>query len=91
MPGLTCGTVSATALEDLLSGIDLSVLVDDDAVKEAVRDLDKLDVRAGPCGAATLAGVRTLKEVGKLHEDMVVVLVCTEGRLGDELTREAEY
>ncbi|KIP04705.1 hypothetical protein PHLGIDRAFT_129340 [Phlebiopsis gigantea 11061_1 CR5-6] len=91
MPGLTCGTVSATALEDLLGGIDLSVLVDDDAVKEAVRDLDKLDVRAEPCGAATLAGVRTLKEVGKLHEDMVVVLVCTEGRLGDESTREAEY
>ncbi|THU97495.1 tryptophan synthase beta subunit-like PLP-dependent enzyme [Dendrothele bispora CBS 962.96] len=88
MPGLTCGTVSSTAFPDLLGGVDLSIVVDDDddgQVVKAMKDLKELGVNAGPCGAASLAGVRGLKKTdlekgnGNLDEDMVVVLICTEG------------
>ncbi|KAF9262741.1 tryptophan synthase beta subunit-like PLP-dependent enzyme [Marasmius fiardii PR-910] len=79
MDGLNCGTVSYSAWPDLLSGVDLSVVVSDDEVIQAVEDLKALGVRAGPCGAAPLAALRALPD-DVLDKSTVVVLICTEGR-----------
>ncbi|KAG7095950.1 hypothetical protein E1B28_006634 [Marasmius oreades] len=80
MAGLNCGTVSHTAWPDLLSGVDLSIIVSDDEVSKAVEDLKVLGVRAGPCGAAPLAALRALPD-GVLDPSTVVVLICTEGQI----------
>jgi diaminopropionate ammonia-lyase len=58
MNGLNCGSVSPIAWPYLAGGIDAAVAVTDAAAAEAVRDLGTLGVDAGPCGAASLAGVR---------------------------------
>jgi diaminopropionate ammonia-lyase len=60
MAGLNCGTVSASASAwpVLRAGLDAAVAVTDDDALRAVADLGRLDVSSGPCGAATLAGVR---------------------------------
>lgn len=81
MTGLNCGTVSASAWSVLSAGLDRAVAVDDDAALRAVADLAALGVDSGPCGAATLAGVRELIASGaRLPPDAVVVLLSTEGR-----------
>lgn len=86
MSGLNCGTVSGIAWPILHSGVDAAITVTDEQAAEAVRDLEKLDVDAGPCGAATLAGVRAAlgapdrrAELG-VSDSSVVLLVSTEGR-----------
>lgn len=91
-PGLCCGTVSPLAWPDLRQRINASVAVDDASVVRAVEDLRKAGegkVAAGPCGAATLAALRTLDTEEKrrhlgLNKDSVVVLISTEG---DEVYR----
>lgn len=76
MTGLNCGTVSAAAWPILASGLDAAVAVSEAAALRATRDLAALGVDAGPCGAATLAGLRQLDG---LAPDAVVVLLSTEG------------
>lgn len=76
MTGLNCGTVSAAAWPVLAGGLDAAVTVSESAAIRATRDLAALGVDAGPCGAATLAGVRVLDG---LAPDAVVVLLSTEG------------
>ena len=53
-------------------------------VDRAVLELEKYGVSAGPCGAATLAGLRFLAGSGEmtLGPDAVVVILCTEGKRG---------
>jgi diaminopropionate ammonia-lyase len=87
MAGLNCGIVSASAWPVLRDGLDAAVAVGDDEAMQAADDLRALGVDSGPCGAATLAGVRTvLLDPGRraaldLRDDAVVVLLSTEGNL----------
>lgn len=86
MAGLNCGTVSATAWPVLHSGLDAAVAVGDEAALRAVDDLGALGVPSGPCGAATLAGLREAlsnpdrRAQLRLPGEAVVVLLSTEGR-----------
>lgn len=83
MCGMNCGTVSTTAWPFLKAGVDAAILVTDTEAHQAVVDLEALEIRAGPCGAATLAALRrTVEERGEelgFNESSVVVLFCTEG------------
>ena len=80
--GMCCGTVSVDAWQLLKAGVDVSVTVDDDEVHKAVLELQIYDVWAGPCGAASLAGLRHLVGTGFLAAgpDTVIVILCTEGK-----------
>ena len=85
MAGLNCGTVSSSAWPVLRSGCDAAVAIGDDDAVRAVDDLAALGVSSGPCGAATLAGVRTALADPDRRTDLalgpgaVVVLLSTEG------------
>lgn len=85
MAGLNCGTVSSLAWPVLREGLSAAVTVTDEEALRASDDLAALGVTSGPCGAATLAGVRaTLGEPDRrrdldLADDAVVVLLSTEG------------
>lgn len=85
MAGMNCGTVSALAWPVLRDGCDAAVAVTDEQALTASRDLHELGVSSGPCGAATLAGVRAaLDDPSRradldLPPDAVVVLLSTEG------------
>jgi diaminopropionate ammonia-lyase len=85
MAGLNCGTVSGSAWPVLRAGCDAAICVSDDEALRAVQDLDRLGVRSGPSGAATLAGVRAAlsdpqrRAALGLGADAVVVLLSTEG------------
>jgi diaminopropionate ammonia-lyase len=87
MPGMTGGQVSFLSWPDLQHGVDAAITVNDANVDKAVHDLAALGVSSGPCGASTLAALRTLRssagpmkyqglDIGK---DSVIVLVSTEG------------
>lgn len=85
MAGLNCGTVSETSWPVLRDGLDVAVAVEDEAALRAVDDLAGLGVSSGPCGAATLAGVREVlqdpatRSTLELADDATVVLLSTEG------------
>ena len=55
---LNRGTPSELGWPSLLAGLDGAVSVSEDECRQAVLDLGDLGQDAGPCGAATLAGVR---------------------------------
>ncbi|MEV5570570.1 pyridoxal-phosphate dependent enzyme [Spirillospora sp. NPDC052269] len=78
MAGLNCTTPSETAWPLLRSGVDAAVAVSDAEAARAVRDLADLGVDAGPCGAASLAGLRAA--LPRLPDQGTVVLLSTEGR-----------
>jgi diaminopropionate ammonia-lyase len=85
MAGLNCGTVSTIAWPAIRDGLDAGVAVTDDQACAAMQRLHELGLRAGPSGAAALAGVRAaLGESDRRAElaieaDSVVVLISTEG------------
>ncbi|NLD85248.1 MAG: diaminopropionate ammonia-lyase [Actinomycetales bacterium] len=85
MTGLNCGSVSEIAWPTLRDGVDASVPVTDAQVLAAVNEMAGLGVDSGPCGAATLAALRTVAADDEkrarlgLDEDSVVVLLNTEG------------
>ncbi|CAM3681659.1 diaminopropionate ammonia-lyase [Streptomyces albus] len=88
MAGLNCGTPSSTAWPRLRDGLDAAVAVTDAAADRAAARLAALGVSSGPCGAATLAGLRTAltgRDAGDrrtslgLDATSVVVLLNTEG------------
>lgn len=87
MAGLNCGTVSEAAWPVLRAGCDAAVTVSDEEALRAVDDLGALGISSGPCGAATLAGVRNAltapdrRAALGLGGDAVVVLLSTEGNL----------
>ncbi len=85
MVGLNCGRPSMVAWPRLASGIDWFVSVDDDAARQAMRDLAEAAVVAGETGAAALAGLQALladptatAAIADLSEKTVLVIV-TEG------------
>ncbi|AXK35819.1 pyridoxal-phosphate dependent enzyme [Streptomyces armeniacus] len=90
MAGLNCGTPSSTAWPVLRDGLDAAVAVTDAESVRAARQLAALGVSSGPCGAASLAGVRAALGAGRdgggerraalgLDRDATVVLLSTEG------------
>ncbi|MEU3356028.1 diaminopropionate ammonia-lyase [Streptomyces sp. NPDC037389] len=88
MAGLNCGTVSHLAWPVLRDGLDAAVTVTDAGSARAAADLASLGVPSGPCGAASLAGVRAaLTGAGAdarraalgLGPASVLVLLSTEG------------
>jgi diaminopropionate ammonia-lyase len=86
MAGLNCGSVSTIAWPAIRHGLDAGVGVTDDQARDAVERLRELVVNAGPCGAASLAGVRiALADADRraalgVTGDSVVVLLSTEAR-----------
>ncbi|MWA15099.1 diaminopropionate ammonia-lyase [Streptomyces sp. BA2] len=58
MAGLNCGTPSSLAWPYLRDGLDAAVAITDADSARAARTLDALGVSSGPCGAASLAGIR---------------------------------
>jgi len=93
MAGLNCGTPSSLAWPVLTAGLDAAVAVPDEAAGRAVAELAEAGVRAGPSGAASLAGVRAAltgagaadrrAELG-VTECSVIVLLSTEGNVFGE-------
>ncbi len=85
MAGLNCGTVSSIAWPVIRDGLDAGVAVTDDQALAAVHRLNELGVPAGPCGGASLAGVReALRDANHraaltITADSVLVLISTEG------------
>ncbi|MFI6642803.1 diaminopropionate ammonia-lyase [Streptomyces sp. NPDC050504] len=88
MAGLNCGTLSRLAWPHLRDGLDAAVVATDSAAAGAARDLAALGVSAGPCGAASLAGVRAAltgprgaerRAALGLGASSTVVLLSTEG------------
>ncbi|KAK4176516.1 tryptophan synthase beta subunit-like PLP-dependent enzyme [Triangularia setosa] len=86
MCGMNVGTLSSSAWEVLGKWMNASVVVTDKEAHQVVADLESEGVEAGPCGAATLAGLRRIcaddsaREGLGLGSDAVVVLFCTEGK-----------
>jgi diaminopropionate ammonia-lyase len=82
MCGMNCGTLSTLAWPILQAGVDGAVVVTDNEAHDAVGALDKVEIKAGPCGAATLAALRKACDLEKarlgLTEESVVVLLNTE-------------
>lgn len=86
MAGLNCGKVSTIAWPVLHGGIDAAVSITEDEDLAAVEELESLDIDSGPCGAASLAGLRTafadpaVRDGMGVTEQSVVVLLSTESR-----------
>ncbi|MGO1497367.1 pyridoxal-phosphate dependent enzyme [Agrococcus casei] len=85
MAGLNTHTPSWLSWPIIRATLDGVAHVGDDAAVQAARDLAELGVDAGPCGAASLAGLRAaaaspgaLEHLG-LDETSTVVLLITEG------------
>ena len=85
MAGLNCGSVSVNAWPAIRDGLDASVTITDDESRAATRRLNELGVPAGPCGGASLAGVRAaLSDSDRrtslaITEQSVLVLISTDG------------
>ncbi|MFD8970274.1 pyridoxal-phosphate dependent enzyme [Streptomyces sp. NPDC059568] len=97
MAGLNCGTPSTLAWSLLRAGLDAAVAVTDDDSADAVRDLAALGVSSGPCGAASLAGVRAAltgdggtgrRDALGIGPDATVVLLSTEGTAANPVGTE---
>lgn len=94
MTGLNCGTVSALAWPALSNGLDASVTVTDDQALAAVAEMAGVGVDSGPCGAATLAALRTaaadedLRATLGLTAESVVVLLNTEGTIANPKSQQ---
>lgn len=93
MAGLNCGTPSTDAWAAMRDGLDAAVAITDDACADAVATLAAAGVDAGPCGAATLAGLRALlgeptaRRALGLDAASTVVLLCTEGSAANPALR----
>jgi diaminopropionate ammonia-lyase len=85
MAGLNCGTISTIAWPVIRDQLEAAVTVTDDQARVAMQRLHELGIRAGPSGAASLAGVRVaLTDANQraalaTREDSVVILINTEG------------
>ncbi|MEU2564885.1 diaminopropionate ammonia-lyase [Streptomyces longispororuber] len=88
MAGLNCGTPSSIAWPHLSGGLDAAVAVSDADSARAAEVLAGAGVSSGPCGAASLAGLRAVltgagagerRAALGLGPASVVVLLSTEG------------
>lgn len=97
MAGLNCGTLSTLAWPLIQGGLDGAVTVSDESAVHAARALHAEDpaVDAGPCGAASLAGLRAIasrperREHLGLGPESTVVLLITEGTGSNPLPPQA--
>jgi diaminopropionate ammonia-lyase len=82
--GMCVGTISACVWPILKDGVSIATTVSDSEVDEAIQTLQRYGIRAGPCGAASLAALRKLAKAGGtyLAPNSVVVVLCTEGERG---------
>ncbi len=86
MSGMNCGTPSSDSWPFHQAGVDAAVSLTDEQARSALSALHDLDIDAGPCGAATLAGVRAALSTDErrnalgITSDSVIVLLSTEGR-----------
>lgn len=91
MSGLNCGTPSELGWPALLAGLDAAISVSESDCRQAVLDLQHLGLDVGPCGAATLAGVRATLAIPERKQQLgldttsVIVLVSTEGLAANPL------
>ncbi|GFE19368.1 diaminopropionate ammonia-lyase [Streptomyces glebosus] len=97
MAGLNCGTPSTLAWPYLRDGLDAAIAVTDADSARAADDLAALGVPSGPCGAASLAGVRaaltgdgapTRRAALSLGPAATLVLLSTEGTAANPHHRE---
>ncbi len=85
LEGMNYGTVARAAWPILREGVDASVVVGDEEVKEGMKDLEGDEVEVGPCGGAVLAALKKVLTdeqmftVLGLGEKATVVLLSTEG------------
>lgn len=80
--GLCCGTLSLNGWSVLRDTIAASVTIDDNMADAAVKELRSFGIRAGPCGAATLAGLKLVSQgtaSSYLSSESIVLIICTEG------------
>lgn len=91
MAGMNCGTPSSDSWPTHQAGVDAAVALTDDETRLDLKVMADLGVDAGPCGAATLSGVRKAlstqerrDELG-ITQDSVIVLFSTEGRAANPL------
>ncbi len=84
MAGLNCGIVSSIAWPVLQGGVDAAVTITEEQDLQAVTELQRLGLDSGPCGAASLAGLRVaagnaaLRQAMGISASSVVVLLSTE-------------
>ncbi|HEX7405131.1 MAG TPA: diaminopropionate ammonia-lyase [Candidatus Nanopelagicaceae bacterium] len=96
MAGLNCGTPSASAWPILRNGVSAAIAVSDEEAALAVRQLNSLDVDSGPCGGASLAGLRIALLDEKVRtamgvvKDSIIVLINTEGLAANPLPTEGQ-
>ena len=90
MVGLNCGTPSLVAWPLISAGLDWCVTVEDRRAADAMRWLADEGIVSGETGAAALAGLGVLGELGgaatSLGPDSTVLVLSTEGA-----TDEAHY
>ncbi len=92
MSGMNCGTPSSDSWPFHQAGVDAAVSLTDEQTREALKTLHALGVDAGPCGAATLAGVRAALNTDErrqalgIKSESVIVLLSTEGRAANPAT-----
>lgn len=85
LKGMNYGTVANAAWPVLQAGVDASVIVPDEEVKEGMKDLKGDDIEVGPCGGAVVAALKNVlgdqetRNALGLGEDATVVLIGTEG------------
>lgn len=84
MAGLNCGSVSSLAWPAVRGGLDAGIAVTDSEALAALDGLHRAGIAAGPCGAASLAGVVAAAAIPELatllRGDADIVLISTEGR-----------
>ncbi|MEU8877544.1 diaminopropionate ammonia-lyase [Streptomyces javensis] len=99
MAGLNCGTPSSIAWPHLRDGLDAAIAIPDAASARAVGDLARLGISSGPCGAASLAGLRAAligdgaderRAALGLGPASTVVLLSTEGAAANPATTTAD-
>ena len=85
MAGLNCGTVSTIAWPVIQDGLDAGVAITDDQARAAMHRLNELGIPAGPCGGASLAGVREAlsddshRAALAITEESALLLISTDG------------
>ena len=57
MAGMNCGTTLSLAWPYIDNGLDAAVAVSHEADAVAARDLNRLGIAAGPCGAESPSGL----------------------------------
>lgn len=88
MAGLNCGVASPLVLPLLTAGIEVFAAIDDDAARDAMRDLAAQGVTSGESGAAGVAGLievltghmgDAVRAALRIDENSSLLVISTEG------------